>query len=109
MYPWNGCIYGMVYVCLSMVFFSVWSSLSSNVTKAKKIEIVMIQIKSTKRLTIDNFQEISKHIIDFKRITLRRVGGEKKCFRRNAFEQKSNQAHIWLLVLYSFGLLECSK
>lgn len=52
----------MIVVCArsSMVFFNVWSILSS---KAKKIEILMNQIKSTKRLTIDNFtRNIQTHI-----------------------------------------------
>lgn len=47
--------------------------------KAKKIEIVMSQIKSTKRLTIDNVQEIFKHTLDappvrFKRKSLEEHG-----------------------------------
>lgn len=42
--------------------FSVWSN-SSN--KAKKIEVVMNQIKSTKRLTFDDFQAFTMFAVGY--------------------------------------------
>lgn len=63
--------------------FSVWSN-SSN--KAKKIEVVMNQIKSTKRLTFDDFQAFTSFAVGYyvrKKCSIHENGG---C--QHTFEQK---------------------
>lgn len=105
----------MMIVCArsSMVFFNVWSILSS---KAKKIEILMNQIKSTKRLTIDNFtRNIQTHIRFYCASTLQSLEAEEKEEDKKNVDfaeipsSKNQIKPTFDSSYYSVGLFECSK